>query len=257
MAVERDILLLRFDAPLMSFGGPVVDYRGVIDPFPGRSLLAGLCANALGYDHRDHELTERLQRRLRVASRADAPGRRLRDYHTVDLGQPHMLAKSVGWTTSGVVEDRRGGSASAGTAIRLRDYHADALYTVAVCLADEGERPTLAEVAGALRTPARPLFLGRKTCLPGAPLFLAVVRATSPMAALMSWPRVVNDRRVSKQRQPLSAWWAEEDGEAPVSCATSRELPVSDVRDWQNQIHTGQRVIRHGLIDPPEGKNGT
>ena len=37
-----EVLLLRFDAPLMSFGGPIVDQRGVTRDFPAASMLAGL-----------------------------------------------------------------------------------------------------------------------------------------------------------------------------------------------------------------------
>ena len=52
---EQRVLALRLEAPLMSFGGVLVDNRGVTEPFPTRSMLAGLIANALGHDHRDFE----------------------------------------------------------------------------------------------------------------------------------------------------------------------------------------------------------
>jgi len=44
-------LVLRLDAPMMSFGGVMVDQHGVIDRFPGVALLTGLIANALGWHH--------------------------------------------------------------------------------------------------------------------------------------------------------------------------------------------------------------
>jgi len=37
-----DILLLRFDAPLMSFGGPIVDNHGIIQTYPALSMLMRL-----------------------------------------------------------------------------------------------------------------------------------------------------------------------------------------------------------------------
>ena len=43
-----DALLLRLDAPLMSFGAPMVDSNGVIQEFPALSMLTGLLGNALG-----------------------------------------------------------------------------------------------------------------------------------------------------------------------------------------------------------------
>jgi len=36
-----DVILLRFDAPLMSFGGVLVDEHGVTRQFPGASMLTG------------------------------------------------------------------------------------------------------------------------------------------------------------------------------------------------------------------------
>ena len=46
-----DALVLRLDAPLMSFGGVIVDHHNVTERFPGLSLFAGLFANALGWTH--------------------------------------------------------------------------------------------------------------------------------------------------------------------------------------------------------------
>jgi CRISPR-associated Cas5-like protein len=40
-----DLVLLRFDAPLMSFGAVVVDQHNRTDPLPYRAMLAGLVAN--------------------------------------------------------------------------------------------------------------------------------------------------------------------------------------------------------------------
>ncbi|EQD38829.1 CRISPR-associated protein, Cas5e-type, partial [mine drainage metagenome] len=43
---EHRHLLIRLEAPLMSFGATAVDARGVIQRWPAASLLTGLCANA-------------------------------------------------------------------------------------------------------------------------------------------------------------------------------------------------------------------
>ena len=36
------VLLLRLDAPLVSFGGPMVDHRGVVQRMPALSMITGL-----------------------------------------------------------------------------------------------------------------------------------------------------------------------------------------------------------------------
>ena len=102
-----DALILRLDAPLMSFGGVIVDHHNVTERFPGLSLFAGLLSNALGWTHGEGERIGALQDRLIVASRWDIEPEAIVDYHTVDLGQPKMREK--GWTTRGEPEHRDGG----------------------------------------------------------------------------------------------------------------------------------------------------
>ncbi len=87
------VLVLRFDAPLQGFGSVAVDDRRPVQEFPALSMLTGLLANALGYEHRDAVRLERLQSRVRYGSRCDRAGRKLSDYQTVDLGQPHDRAR--------------------------------------------------------------------------------------------------------------------------------------------------------------------
>ena len=44
-----DYLLLRLEAPLMAFGGTMIDANGPTLDFPITSLVTGLIANALGW----------------------------------------------------------------------------------------------------------------------------------------------------------------------------------------------------------------
>jgi CRISPR system Cascade subunit CasD len=115
-----DCLLLRLDAPLMSFGGVVVDQINPVERFIGCSQVAGMLANALGLDHAHTEAIGELQQRLRVASRWDAEPEHIVDYQTVDLGQDFLT--DTGWTTRGTREDRGGGAATSGTHQRYRHY---------------------------------------------------------------------------------------------------------------------------------------
>ena len=86
------VLILRMEAPLISFGGTMVDKWGAITAFPAASMLTGLLGNALGYDQSEFEAHQRLQARLAFAARVDREGRRLADYQTVDLSPPHCTA---------------------------------------------------------------------------------------------------------------------------------------------------------------------
>lgn len=244
-----DLLILRLDAPLVSFGGPVVDNRGVTQDFPGLALLTGLLGNALGYEHRDAEALGRLQRRLRYAVRRDRRGSFLRDYQTVDLGQPFL--SGGGWTTRGRAEGRAGGTASEKTHIRLRDFIADSLYTLVLTLAPPQEPPDLDALERALREPERPLFIGRKCCLPAAPLLAGRLQASSLRQALAQVPPAPLGRR-DDGPELLEAWWpADEGGEQD-----SRLVEITDERDWAHQIHSGRRVLRHGRVLVQESSHG-
>ena len=216
-------LLLVLEGPLLAFGAEIVDARGVIGDFPGASMLTGLLANALGWRREERDRLERLQARLTFGVRIDRLGERLTDFQTAQLGKDDQ-----GWTTHGVPEGRAGGSGTYRSPhIRRRDYDADKRVTVALLLDPAEEVPTLDDLALALRTPARPLFLGRKTCLPERPILEGFVLADNLAAAL----------------PPLqtATTLLLPDGEAPQPHDEPRLL--SDFRNWHAGVHGGQRRV--------------
>lgn len=247
-----DVLLLRLEAPLMSFGGVAIDEtRGTLE-HPGRSMLTGLLANALGWSHGQFEALQGLQERLDFAVRQDRPGRRLRDYHTVDLGQDFLLQ---GWTTRGAPEGRGKGEATRGTHIRERHFLADAAYTVALTLHPADASPTLDDVEAALLRPARPLFLGRKTCLPSRPLLghrdlPHRLRAGSLVEALAKPEATAWTRDMASSPR---LWWFHTD--IPKDHPTvrfHRHRPITDDRVWSIQKHTGRRMVHEGVVRLPD-----
>lgn len=232
-----EILMLRFDAPLMSFGGVMVDQHGPTDRFPGVSLITGLFANALGWRHGDFDALQSLQTRISFAARWDREPQPLLDYHTVDLGQPKM--REPGWTTRGSPEHRTGGAAARfGTHQRYRHYWANGVMTLAVTLSTDGP-PDIDDIEGAMLRPARPLFIGRKTCLPASPLLLGRFNATNLLVTLKRFP--LHERADSES---FSACWpAEIESSEPARLVTRYER-----RDWRNQIHAGARRQWEGRV---------
>jgi len=236
-----DALILRLDAPLMSFGGVMVDQHNVTDRFPGLSLYAGLLANALGWSHADGDRIGRLQDRLVVASRWDIAPEIIVDYHTVDLGQPKM--REPGWTTRGTPEHRDGGpGAKLGTHQRYRHYWANGVLTTVLALAHE-EAPSLGDIENALRHPARPLFLGRKTCLPSSPILLGRASGTDVLSLLKTVPRFPCS--VRPQQGAMAARWSADIGNP----REEQVKPVYDQRDWKNQYHAGSRMVAEGPLE--------
>ena len=213
-------------------------------------MLTGLIANALGWDHRDIARLENLQERMRYAARIDRRGEALLEYQTVDLGQDWMLAEKAGWTTRGRIASRGGDRKNAtGTHQRYQHYRADSVHTIALTLVGD-DAPSPDDVAAALREPARPLFIGRKCCLPAAPILIGVIDAASLVGALSSIPRLARGRG---NDGPLPAsWWDGDD--ASEADGESRVVPVTDERDWRNRVHVGRRLMREGHVSPPEAQ---
>ena len=229
-------LLMRLEAPLMAFGGPAVDFIGPTRRFPGQAQVTGLLGNALGYSHTDADRLESLQSRLRMAAALLRPGELLRDYQTVYLGRPHLV--DTGWTTRGAIE-KRAGASSRDTHIRHRWHLADALVLVALTLDPPDQHPLLADLADALDHPARPLFIGRKPCLPSAPLRLMLADAASAEDAL---------REGARRLGASAAVPCEFDARLADPSPDDDQDDLVDRRDWRNQIHAGERSVRRRTV---------
>jgi CRISPR system Cascade subunit CasD len=230
-------LLLDLDAPLMSFGGDMVDAYGVVRDFPAKSMVAGVLANALGWERYDAEAHARLQERLVIGSARAVEGRRVRDFQTAQLG-----GNDRGWTTRGRVEGRTGGAATyLSPHIRYRDADADARVLVALRLHSAHEAPTLDMLAEALDRPERPLFLGRKPFLPSRPLRLAIVEADTIRAVL-----IVGLGLLGKMlgEVPVRAQWPLAEG----LVGNAREEELTDERHWPAGVHAGLRRVAEGEI---------
>lgn len=246
-----DVLLLSLQAPLMSFGGPQVDQVGPTGRFPTVSQMAGLFANALGYTHDDHRRLQTLQDRISLAAALVRGGEEREDYQTVDLGQAHLAKPS--WTTRGRPEHRAGGApARLGTHIRFRRYRADARVLAAVALDPPDLGPRLEEIATALDSPCRPLFLGRKNCLPADRLVFGLYSGAPNLTeAICRARRNFPDRWAAAFGAPeiteVTAEWPITEQDDAVG-GRSETYRVVDRRDWRNQLHGGERVVGRGTL---------
>lgn len=230
-------LLLRLEAPLIAFGGETIDNFGVIRDFPALSMLTGLFANALGWRREDCKLHDRLQSRLLIGSRLNTPIQRLTDFQTAQLGKDDK-----GWTSWGVPEERRGGADSYKSPhLRYRDYHASLNVLVALRLEPSEEAPTLDDLAVALDHPARPLFIGRKTCLPSQRIFAGWQEADNVLHAL----QIAHLPEIDSA-QSLRMQWPDGEG----SLTGDRLIDLCDERNWTSGVHGGWRPVREGSFTP-------
>lgn len=234
-------LLLRLRAPLIAFGGEAIDNYGVIRRFPALSMITGLLGNALGYDRSEAERHNRLQERLVMGTRLESEGERFTDFQTAQLG-----AKDEGWTTYGTPEGRAGGAATYESPhLRYRDYHADLHALVALRLTPADESPTLDDLAYALDRPMRPIFIGRKPCLPDCRLFAGWCDAENVLSALAV--------QTTEPGKRLPVQWPAGEGHLPGM----RQTDLCDERNWRSDVHGGWRPVFEGSLAAPSARGAS
>lgn len=141
------VLVLRLAGPMQAWGDSSRFTQRATRSEPTKSGVLGLLAAAHG--RRRTDPVEDLAR-LRFGVRVDQPGRIVRDFHT-----------AIRW------QDKKRPSMP----LSYRYYVADAAFVAGV----EGDADLLAGLDDALREPAFPLYLGRRSCPVSGRLSLGVV----------------------------------------------------------------------------------
>ncbi|WP_416401455.1 type I-E CRISPR-associated protein Cas5/CasD [Alicycliphilus denitrificans] len=233
----RRHLVLRLASPLIAFGGEAIDNLSVIRDFPALSMLTGLIANALGWDRGEAQKHDRLQQRLRMGCVLEPGAQHVQDFQTAQLAKDDKA-----WTTWGTPEERAGGTGTyASPHLRYRDYHADLCAWVALALHPAEDTPTLDDIAAALDQPARPLFIGRKPCLPAGRLVAGWQTAADVRGALQA---IVTGKAAAASDTNWNAQWPDGEGTQPGD----RLLDICDERNWVSGMHGGWRPVRQAVL---------
>ncbi len=152
---KMSTLLLRLAAVMQSWGADSKFERRSTERAPTKSGVLGLVSAALGR-RRDEDISD--LEALRFGVRVDKEGVLLRDFHT---------AKSI---KSAYVTNRY--------------YLTDAVFLVGL----EGSESLIKELQAALKRPAYPLFLGRRSCPPEGRLCLGIREGKGLVEALKEEP---------------------------------------------------------------------
>jgi len=230
---DMRFLVLTFQAPAMSFSGPVIDGAGNTARLPKLSAICGLIANAIGLDRADVADLEELQRQIVFAAREERAGQEMMDFQTAKLS-----ISDKGWTYNGVERRSGGPDTYLSPTILRRPFLADHMVTVVLGLT-EGKF-SIDQVVDALDRPARPIFLGRKSFLPSGPILNRsrdiFVDAENALEALLSVTRLEGGD------SPMHAIW-------PADChGDGRMVDVYDIRDFASNRHSGMRKQNEGRI---------
>jgi CRISPR system Cascade subunit CasD len=220
MSLEKSFLALLLEGPLQSWGFDSQYNRRNTGLMPTKSAVVGMCCATLGFPRGSSEEKALLDRFINVRMTAIAmprkggnnelPVRRLQDYHTVRNTK----------TAEGKNKDCH---------ITHRQYLTESSFGVLL----EGDSTLLKQVAAALENPVWGVWLGRKTCIPTAPVLAGL--KTDRNAALQL---LIGER-------PLESFTRQEDvdnfadgrdslPDMPVSFATERRLfSPRRVKTWQ------------------------
>nr|WP_298164002.1 type I-E CRISPR-associated protein Cas5/CasD [uncultured Pseudomonas sp.] len=213
-------LLMRLQGPLQSWGTTSRFDERDTQLEPSKSGVLGLVCAALGRD-RSEPLDDLAA--LRMGVRVDREGVPMRDYQTA-IGV--LIA-------TGKADLRR-------TVVSPRFYLADAAFLVGLESEDEG---LLARIQDALRGPVWPLALGRKSCVPGMPVWLADGLSPLPLQqALAGYPRLVSPQWADRG-QPLRCLL-----EDKQEGAIRLDQPVAPFAERR----FGPRFVKSGVLHAPD-----
>jgi CRISPR system Cascade subunit CasD len=201
-------LLITLYAPLASWGDITVGERRTSWQRPSRSAILGLVAAAKGLTRADQDGHDALDQGYGVAVRVDAPGRPVTDYHTAQSLPEAEIRRARPATRREMI---RHGKAQhrLETILSVREYRADAAYTVAIW-PREGARWPLVELCAALKAPQFLPYAGRKANALAWPMQPAIVEADTLADALAGRPAFDGGPMLAALRPPA--------GPKSVSC---------------------------------------
>lgn len=218
-------LLFQLYGPLASWGDIAVgEYRPSF-AHPSKSAIIGLLAAALGIRRDEEERQNSLAATFSFAVRVDAMGVLLRDYHTTQVPSAKRGVTHYTRQSELAIDDLN-------TILSSRDYLCDAVYTVAITVAN-GSPYSLEEFASALAMPVFTLYLGRKSCPLAMPLHPQIVNAATLRDALASVPPIAELTDIIS-KDDTNVFW-EGDIESGLACQQviiRRDEPRSRKR-WQ------------------------
>lgn len=222
MSSSNFFLSLRLEGPLQSWGFDSQYSRRNTGLMPTKSGVAGMCCAALGYprgsglEHKFLSKFNAIKMTViaipRNVKNEFLPVRRLQDYHTVQNTK----------TADGKIKDCH---------ITYRQYLSDAAFGVIL----EGDPALLGEIAAALVNPRWGIWLGRKTCIPSAPIFAGLKKNQDEAIGILIGEK------------PLEAFTRQE--EVDFFADGSDSLPDTPLTfDIENRAFAPRRVkIWHGI----------
>lgn len=225
-------LLLRFVAPMQSWGTQSRYTIRETNLEPSKSGVIGLIYSALGKKREEEELDEKDKpslaklAKLRVGVRIDSAGTMLSDYQTIGGTPPHKEEKRIYLAT---------GDLSKNAVISHRYYLADAKFLIGL----ESDNEELINLLyKSLSKPKQQIFFGRKSFVPSEPVWLRDgLLDLSLESSFSSFPLL------TKNEDSKSIVGILETSSSDPEAVVRRDVPISFLkRDFSNRYIKTQQI---------------
>ena len=176
-----DFLIFQLYGALASWGDIAVGEYRPSQGQPSKSAVTGLLAAALGIDREDDSTHIKLSQHYAVAICVRAGGELLRDYHTTQVpgGNREYFTRR---------QELLSDKLKLNTILSQRDYRTDAFYQIAIWHVDNDAPYSLEGLKDALQQPKFNLYLGRKSCPTGLPMYPRIVSGATLKQAFNEYP---------------------------------------------------------------------
>ncbi len=185
MLSDHRCLALRLEGPLQSWGFDSQYNRRNTGLLPTKSAIAGMCCAALGH-HRGSEKESIF----------------LEDFASLKMTAVAIPREVLGWRGNTALKVRRlqdyqtvqntrraNGPLNTDCVLTHRQYLTDASFGVLL----KGPRKLLESIAAALGDPVWGIWLGRKTCIPSAPVLAGLAPTKNEALALLVGDKPIED----------------------------------------------------------------
>ena len=241
----ENCLTLNLVAPMMSFGTSRQAQHGPTDILPAKSMITGLLGNALGWDRLINASDlNGLQARITLAARLNHD---LHAHHFLhDFQTVQVSPEDRAWTTSGRPAKRTSERSTLQQHhIRHQHYLSDANVTAVVRLSDPEAEPTVSQLAQALTFPERPIFIGRRCCVPSQYLLHSTSEHETAIAALMDTP--LPEILAGPPNLARTRW---ETSEEHPDLTPQRTLQRTGVVEWRTHHEAGWTWWHEADLEP-------
>ncbi len=176
MNAGDNTLLMRLAGPMQSWGTSSRLQLRRTDRYPSKSGVLGMLLCARGVRREDSKAALEPLDRLLMGVRVDRGGTLDWDYHTAGANIGIRSAEGKPKKTASTKEYE--------ALLSRRQYLYDASFLIAL----QGDESTVEDCDRALDEPVWPIFLGRKSCVPGEPVLVGTGRFGTVEEALASVP---------------------------------------------------------------------